>query len=136
MGGLPDALFLVDSTQEEIAIQEAKRLGIPVVCIVDTNSCPDDIDYLIPANDDAKRALALYLKGIGDALEVSVQDAREKAAAREMDKPAKKTAEKKSEKTEKVEKLVTAEKAETKVEAKPVKATRAKKTTEKSEETE
>jgi small subunit ribosomal protein S2 len=92
MGGLPDALFLIDSTQENIAIQEAKRLGIPVVCIVDTNSSPDDIDYIIPANDDAKRALALYLQGVGDALEVAVQDAREKASARETDKSAKKSA--------------------------------------------
>jgi small subunit ribosomal protein S2 len=101
MAGLPDALFLIDSSQEKIAIQEAKRLGIPVVCIVDTNSSPDDIDYIIPANDDAKRALTLYLKGIGDALEVSVQDAREKAAAREVDRPAhKKPADKKFDKPE------------------------------------
>ena len=99
MAGLPDALFLIDSTQEKIAIQEAKRLGIPVVCIVDTNSSPDDIDYIIPANDDAKRALTLYLKGIGDALEVSLQDVREKSAARgEGDRSNKKAPHHKSEK--------------------------------------
>ncbi len=118
MGGLPDALFLIDSGQEKIAIQEAKRLGIPVVCVVDTNSCPDDIDYIIPANDDAKRALTLYLKGLGDALEISVQDAREKSAAREVDRPAKKSADKKFDKPEqKVHKVMKAEEAE--VEAAP-----------------
>ncbi len=122
MGGLPDALFLIDSTQEKIAIQEAKRLGIPVVCIVDTNSSPDDVDYIIPANDDAKRALALYLKGLGDSLEVVIQDVREKAVARAAEAPAKKSAEKKSEakpaKSNKAKKSEETEKSELEVDEK------------------
>lgn len=68
MNGLPDALFVIDSMHEKIAIDEARRLGIPVVCIVDTNSDPDGIDYVIPGNDDAIRAIRLYLKGIVDSI--------------------------------------------------------------------
>lgn len=60
MGGLPDALFIIDVGHEEIAVKEAKRLGIPVIGIVDTNNSPDDIDYIIPGNDDATRAIRLY----------------------------------------------------------------------------
>jgi small subunit ribosomal protein S2 len=60
MGGLPDALFIIDVGHEEIAVKEAKRLGIPVFGIVDTNNSPDDIDYIIPGNDDATRAIRLY----------------------------------------------------------------------------
>ena len=68
MNGLPDALFIIDSMNESIAIEEARRLGIPIVCIVDTNSNPDNIDYVVPGNDDATRAIRLYLKGIVDAV--------------------------------------------------------------------
>jgi len=68
MVGLPDAVFVVDSDKERIAIQEANKLGIPVIGIVDTNSNPDGVDYVIPANDDAKRALKCYLGGIVDAI--------------------------------------------------------------------
>lgn len=71
MNGLPDALFVIDSMNEKIALDEARRLGIPVVCIVDTNSDPDNIDYVIPGNDDATRAIRLYLKGIVDAILVA-----------------------------------------------------------------
>ncbi len=60
MGGLPDALFIIDVGHEDIAVKEAKRLGIPVIGIVDTNNTPDDIDYIIPGNDDATRAIRLY----------------------------------------------------------------------------
>lgn len=61
MGGLPDVLFVVDAEHEHIAIKEANNLGIPVVSIVDTNSNPDGVDYIIPGNDDAIRAVTLYL---------------------------------------------------------------------------
>ena len=68
MTSLPDALFIVDTSKEGIAIAEAKRSGIPVVAIVDTNSNPDDIDYPIPANDDAIRAIRLVCSKIADAV--------------------------------------------------------------------
>jgi small subunit ribosomal protein S2 len=60
MGGVPDLLFVIDVNKEDLAIAEAKKLGIPVVAIVDTNCPPDGIDYVIPGNDDAARAIALY----------------------------------------------------------------------------
>jgi small subunit ribosomal protein S2 len=60
MGGLPDLLFVIDTNKEEIAIAEAKRLGIPIVAVVDTNCDPDGIDFPIPGNDDAGRAITLY----------------------------------------------------------------------------
>ena len=68
MTSLPDALFIVDPIKEGIAIAEAKRIGIPVVAIVDTNCNPDDIDYPIPANDDAIRAIKLICSKIADAV--------------------------------------------------------------------
>ena len=68
MGALPDALFVVDVGHEEIAIQEAKKLGIPVVAIVDTNCSPEGVDYIIPGNDDAMRAIGLYASAIADAV--------------------------------------------------------------------
>lgn len=60
MGGLPDLLFVIDVNKEDLAIAEAKKLGIPVVAVVDTNCSPDGVDYIIPGNDDAARAIALY----------------------------------------------------------------------------
>ena len=60
MGGLPDVLFVIDTLKEAIAVAEAKKLGIPVVAIVDSNSDPDDIDFPVPGNDDAIRAIGLY----------------------------------------------------------------------------
>ncbi|MBY0273120.1 MAG: 30S ribosomal protein S2 [Alphaproteobacteria bacterium] len=60
MGGVPDILFIIDTNKEDISIQEANKLGIPIVAIVDSNSNPDGIDYLIPGNDDAQRAIELY----------------------------------------------------------------------------
>jgi small subunit ribosomal protein S2 len=60
MGGLPDLLFVIDVNKEDLAIAEARKLGIPVVAVVDTNCSPDGVDYVIPGNDDAARAIALY----------------------------------------------------------------------------
>ncbi len=68
MGGLPDALFVVDVGHENIAVHEARKLGIPVVAVVDTNCSPDDVDYVIPGNDDAMRAIQLYAAGLADAV--------------------------------------------------------------------
>jgi len=68
MGGLPDMLFVVDADHEHIAITEANSLGIPVVSIVDTNSNPDGVDFVIPGNDDAIRAVQLYLNAAADAV--------------------------------------------------------------------
>lgn len=64
MGGLPDALFVIDAAYENIAIREANKLGIPVLAIVDTNANPDGVNYLIPGNDDATRAIKLYLEAV------------------------------------------------------------------------
>ena len=60
MGGVPDLLFVIDVKKEQLAIAEANKLGIPVVAVVDTNCSPDGVDYIIPGNDDAARAIALY----------------------------------------------------------------------------
>ncbi|NLY15175.1 MAG: 30S ribosomal protein S2 [Gammaproteobacteria bacterium] len=68
MGGLPDALFVVDVDHENIAVSEANKLGIPVIGVVDTNSNPAGIDYVIPGNDDAIRAVQLYLVAAADAV--------------------------------------------------------------------
>jgi small subunit ribosomal protein S2 len=68
MESLPDAMFVVDVGHEKIAIHEAKKLGIPVVAIVDTNCSPDGIDYVVPGNDDAMRAIQLYATGMADAV--------------------------------------------------------------------
>ena len=68
MGGLPDALFVVDVDHERIAITEAKKLQIPVVGIVDTNSNPDGVDYVIPGNDDAIRSIRLFVEAIADSV--------------------------------------------------------------------
>ena len=77
MGGLPDALFVIDVGFEKIAISEAAKLGIPVVGVVDTNNSPDGVDYVIPGNDDAIRSIQLYVGGIADA----IIDGRERAEA-------------------------------------------------------
>lgn len=68
LGGLPDLLFVIDVKKEAIAVKEAKKLGIPVVAVVDTNCSPDDIDFVIPGNDDASRAIALYCSLVADAV--------------------------------------------------------------------
>jgi small subunit ribosomal protein S2 len=68
MGGLPDVIFVIDADHEHIAVTEARNLGIPVVGVVDTNSNPDGVDYIIPGNDDAIRAIQLYLNAAADAV--------------------------------------------------------------------
>ncbi|MDC2963772.1 30S ribosomal protein S2 [Gammaproteobacteria bacterium] len=67
MGGLPDAIFVVDVDYENIAITEARKLGIPVIGVVDTNSSPEGIDYVIPGNDDAIRSIKLFVSALADA---------------------------------------------------------------------
>ena len=68
MNGLPDALFIIDVGHEKNAVAEARKLGIPVVGVVDTNNDPDEIDYVIPGNDDAIRAIQLYVQGASAAI--------------------------------------------------------------------
>jgi len=68
MGGLPDMVFVIDVDHERIAVQEANKLGIPVIGVVDTNSNPDGIDYVIPGNDDAIRAIQIYASAVADAV--------------------------------------------------------------------
>jgi small subunit ribosomal protein S2 len=68
MGGLPDALFVIDVGYHKIAITEAKKLGIPIVAVVDTNHSPEGVSYVIPGNDDSSRAIRLYGRGVADAV--------------------------------------------------------------------
>jgi small subunit ribosomal protein S2 len=68
MRKLPDAIFVVDPKQEEIAVREARKLGIPVVAVIDTNCDPDLVDYKVPGNDDAIRAIRLFCSAIADAI--------------------------------------------------------------------
>jgi small subunit ribosomal protein S2 len=68
MNGLPDALFIIDVGFQKIAVEEANKLGIPVIGVVDTNHSPEGVDYIIPGNDDASRAVRLYARGIADAI--------------------------------------------------------------------
>jgi small subunit ribosomal protein S2 len=84
MPGLPDLLFVIDSNKESIAVKEARKLGIPVVAVVDTNCDPDEVDYVIPGNDDALRAIRLFTTKIADAV------AEGKSLATEADFPAEK----------------------------------------------
>ena len=83
MGGLPDALFVVDVDHERIAITEANKLGIPVIGIVDTNSNPDGVDYVIPGNDDAIRAIKLYVAAVADACIAGKVESGEAVAAKD-----------------------------------------------------
>jgi small subunit ribosomal protein S2 len=69
MNRLPDAIFIVDVGHEKIAVAEARKLGIPVVGVVDSNNSPDNIDYVIPGNDDSIRAIQLYVQGVADAVD-------------------------------------------------------------------
>jgi small subunit ribosomal protein S2 len=68
MAGLPDAIFVVDVGYHKIALTEAKKLGIPVIAVVDTNHSPEGVDYVIPGNDDSSRAIRLYARGVADAV--------------------------------------------------------------------
>ncbi len=68
MGGLPDAIFVIDVGYHKIAVTEASKLGIPVIGVVDTNHSPEGVDYVIPGNDDSSRAIRLYARGVADAI--------------------------------------------------------------------
>jgi small subunit ribosomal protein S2 len=68
MASLPDAMFIIDTGYQKIALTEAKKIGIPVVGVVDTNNSPDGVDYVIPGNDDSSRAIRLYARGMADAV--------------------------------------------------------------------
>ena len=68
MAGTPDAIFVVDVGYHKIALTEAKKLGIPVIAVVDTNHSPEGVDYIIPGNDDSSKAVALYVRGMADAI--------------------------------------------------------------------
>jgi small subunit ribosomal protein S2 len=82
MPGLPDAIFVIDSKNEEIAVAEARRLGIPVIAIVDTNCDPDFVDYVIPGNDDALRAIRLFASKVSDSVVEGQQMAKEPRSAK------------------------------------------------------
>ena len=98
MSRLPDAVFVVDTKKEQIAVDEARKLKIPVIGIVDTNCDPDEVDFVIPGNDDALRAIRLFASRIADAViagrdmkqSVDAEHAREAAddAAADEDRPA------------------------------------------------
>lgn len=68
MASLPDAMFIIDTGYQRIALSEAKKIGIPVIGVVDTNNNPDGVDYVIPGNDDSSRAIRLYARGMADAV--------------------------------------------------------------------
>jgi hypothetical protein len=85
MNGLPDAIFVIDVGYEHIAIKEAKRLYIPVVGVVDTNNSPDNIDYVIPGNDDAQRAIELYVSSVADVI-LEAKNDRERSLVEEITK--------------------------------------------------
>jgi small subunit ribosomal protein S2 len=82
MGKLPDAVFVVDTRKEKIAVDEARKLKIPVIGVVDTNCDPDEVDYVIPGNDDALRAIKLFASRIADAI-ISGRGVRETQQADE-----------------------------------------------------
>ena len=81
MSRLPDAIFVIDSNKEQIAVREARKLGIPVVAVVDTNCDPSEVDYVIPGNDDALRAIRLFASKIADSVAEGSQYATDKEAA-------------------------------------------------------
>jgi small subunit ribosomal protein S2 len=88
MKRLPDALFIVDSNNETIAVKEARKLGIPVVAVVDTNCDPTVVDYVIPGNDDALRAIRLFTSKIADSAAEGVSLVGDKAFAEDLPEPA------------------------------------------------
>ncbi len=81
MTRLPDAIFVIDSNKEQIAVREARKLGIPVVAVVDTNCDPSEVDYVIPGNDDALRAIRLFASKIADSVAEGAQFATDKQTA-------------------------------------------------------
>ena len=93
MKRLPDALFIIDSNNEAIAVKEARKLGIPVVAVVDTNCDPTVVDYVIPGNDDALRAIRLFTSKIADSAAEGVNLVGDKAFVEELPVAAAETAE-------------------------------------------
>jgi small subunit ribosomal protein S2 len=93
MKRLPDALFIVDSNNEAIAVKEARKLGIPVVAVVDTNCDPTVVDYVIPGNDDALRAIRLFTSKIADSAAEGVNLVGDKAFVEEIPEPVEAAAE-------------------------------------------
>jgi small subunit ribosomal protein S2 len=89
----PDAVFIIDLRKEQLAVREAKRLGLPVIALVDTNADPDEADYVIPGNDDAIRSCALIVKAIADGIEAG----RQKVSAAELRAPRNGAAERRAE---------------------------------------
>src|SRR5947199_4171441 len=87
MTRLPDALFVIDVRKEDIAVKEANRLGIPIIAVVDTNCSPEGIDYIIPGNDDALRAVRLFASRIADAV-IEGQQVNTKGADEEEAEPS------------------------------------------------
>src|SRR5262249_38035228 len=81
MNRLPDVLFVIDSNKEAIAVKEARKLGIPVVAVVDTNCDPTEVDWVIPGNDDALRAIRLFASKIADSIAEGVQAGTDKQTA-------------------------------------------------------
>jgi small subunit ribosomal protein S2 len=81
MSRLPDSIFVIDSNKEQIAVREARKLGIPVVAVVDTNCDPSEVDYVIPGNDDALRAIRLFASKISDSIVEGSQLATDKQSA-------------------------------------------------------
>ena len=139
MGSLPDAIFVIDVDHEKIAIQEANKLGIPVIGVVDTNSNPDGVTIVIPGNDDAIRAIQLYVESAADAIlegraavDTGVEETGDEQA-KTTDGKAKATAGKAEATVEKAE--VTAEKAEATAEKAEATAEKAEATAEKAEVT-
>ena len=86
MDGLPQIAFIIDPKREEIAVKECRKLGIPVVAVVDTNCDPDLIDFIIPGNDDAIRAIKLFVSSVADACAEGEAQSKEKAGAKDKDK--------------------------------------------------
>jgi small subunit ribosomal protein S2 len=80
MNRLPDAIFVIDSNKEQIAVREARKLGIPVIAVVDTNCDPSEVDYVIPGNDDALRAIRLFASKVAESISEGVQAATDKMA--------------------------------------------------------
>ncbi|MCG8344904.1 MAG: 30S ribosomal protein S2, partial [Chlorobiales bacterium] len=88
MTRLPAALFVVDIKKEHIAIKEARSLGIPIFALVDTNCDPDEVDFVVPANDDAIRSIELMVKSVADAIAIARQQSAEEAAMAEAEEAA------------------------------------------------
>ncbi len=121
MNKIPDALFVIDPKKEAIAVREARKLGIPIFAVVDTNCDPEDIDYPIPGNDDAIRAIGIFLNAMSEAvLEGQATQKLEEESMLAAEEKAAETAENKVETSETVSETVEAvEKTETPVETKP-----------------